>query len=252
MPTLHTIWINIGIYTASFLWTIIGLALFPFLFLGFRTLTSLSTLETTRFLAWLYGRGWVWLTSLFIPVTFEAKAPPTPCILVSNHASIFDTYFVGGLPLWNICWVINDWPYSIPFYRPFMEAAGYIRAGKRNGGNVVEQSLQALEHGENIFFYPEGTRTSTGRLGRFHSGAFLTAVKAQVPIAPICIAGTFELLPSGTKTLRKATVTVRLLPPVYPDKYSQLSNGHIAMRKDVKKLMEQALKEMEKQPSTSV
>ncbi|BCS88438.1 hypothetical protein PSDVSF_16800 [Pseudodesulfovibrio sediminis] len=153
--------------------------------------------------------------------------------------------------MWNVCWVIADWPFSIPFYRPFMHAAKYVRANQAEPGSVVKQSVNAIANGGSMFFYPEGTRTSTGELGRFHSGPFQVAIKAGVPIIPICIYGTFELMPRGARFLSPATINIHLLPPVYPDKSTELSTGHTAMKKDVKALMLHALEEMKKQPPIS-
>lgn len=241
---LKTIWLNIGIYTATIAWTVAGILISPFAYAWFRWAEALSAAETTRKLIWIYGHIWVRLTSLFIPIEMAQGTPPSPCVMVVNHASFFDMYLIGAQPEWNLCIAVRDWPFRIFFYRPFMEAAGYIKTESTSPDAIIDSSVNAIEQGGTVFFYPEGTRSSNGQLGRFHSGAFHVAMAAGAPVVPVCISGSYELLPRGKWILNPSKVKVRLLPPIYPDKYINVANGHIAMRKEVKKRMAQALEEM--------
>lgn len=244
MSFLRTIWINLGIYSTTLMWTVIATVLSPAAYLLLKTARGYSSEETVRRLVWVYGRGWVLLTSLFVPITRAKDELPSPCILVLNHASFFDTYLIGAQQTHNICLTIRDWPYKIPFYRPFMNAANYVRTENTEPGQTVEESVRALKNGSTVAFFPEGTRTRTGKLSRFHSGAFYTALQANVPVVPMCIHGSYHLLPPGNKLLRYSPITVSLLPPVYPDRYQDMTNGHVQMRKDVKALMTSALEKM--------
>ncbi|MGL1862117.1 MAG: 1-acyl-sn-glycerol-3-phosphate acyltransferase [Pseudodesulfovibrio sp.] len=250
MNTLHTIWINFGIYTGTLLWTLVGIPLSPIGFVWFKTTRGYTIPETVRKLIWIYGRVWVRLVACFVPVTIELTDMPSPCVLVVNHASFFDTYFFGVQPQWNCCFAVRNWPFEIPFYRPFMEAAGYVRTEGATPEETIKDSVKAIKNGANIVYFPEGTRTETGDLKRFYSGAFYTAIAANVPVVPLCISGTFTLLPRGRKLLRYTPIKVRLLPPVYPDKYQQSATGHNSMRKRVKTLMGRALAEMDSTPDS--
>ncbi len=241
---LSLIWINIGIYSTTIAWTIIGLVIAPIAFTWFRFGVSLSKSESTQKLIWIYGHIWVRIISLFIPVSLSHEKIPSPCIFVANHTSFFDMYFVGIQPCWNVCFVVRDWPFRIPFYRPFMKMAKYIRIGTDSLDKVVKKSKEIFKNDASVFFFPEGTRSTDGSLTRFHSGAFYVSLETGVPIIPLCIAGTHQLLPKGKWLLKQAKVEVRLLPPVYPDTYQLITNGHVKMRKDVKEGMARALQEM--------
>lgn len=235
---------TIGIYAVTFAWTVVGLLASPLGFAWFRFAASLSTQEATRKLIWIYGRVWVRLTALIIPVRLDLHDLPSPCILVANHASFFDMFFIGGQPLWDVCFAVRDWPFRIPFYRPFMQAAEYIRTENRTLDEIREQAETALRNGTSLFFFPEGTRSSNGKLNRFRSGAFHLSLQTGVPVAPLCLSGTHRLLPKGTWFLNASEVQMRLLSPIDPDRYRQTANGHVQMRKDVQRSMAHALREM--------
>lgn len=241
MLNLKSLWINFGIYSGTIIWTLLAIALSPVAYVVFKSISGLDKATAVRRLVWFYGRVWVSWVSLFVPIERESQKPPSPCILVANHASFFDTYLVGAQPAMNICLTIRDWPYKIPFYKPFMLAAEYVNTESNDMDQVIEQSMQALDSGSTMVYFPEGTRTHSGQLGRFKSGAFYTAIKAGVPIVPMCISGSYELLPRGKKILQYSPIKVSLLPAVYPAKYQHSANGHVQMRKDVRAMMAHAL-----------
>ncbi|WP_207261050.1 lysophospholipid acyltransferase family protein [Desulfovibrio sp. Huiquan2017] len=237
--------VNAGVYGLTLLWTVLCVLLLPIWWCLFRLGRGMPLHQTARKIIWLYGRVWVRLIGGVVSVCMESAAPPTPCVLVANHASFFDMFFMGAQPEWNICFAVRNWPFRIPWYAPFMRAAGYIRTEGRALEDVLQQSKDTLESGASLLFFPEGTRSADGKLHRFHSGAFRIAVETGVPVVPLCFSGTHALLPKGNMLIQPAKVIVRLLPPVYPDNYRQTACGHLEMKKDVKALMSQALVAME-------
>lgn len=68
----------------------------------------------------------------------------------------------------------------------------------------------------NMLLYPEGTRSRTGEIGRFHSGAAYLALEHRLPVVPISITGTFDAMPVGKPWPRKHPVTLEFGSPVYP------------------------------------
>jgi len=79
------------------------------------------------------------------------------------------------------------------------------------------QCSQALTQGSSLMMFPEGTRSATGELKAFKTGAFELAVAAQVPIVPIAIGGTNDALPKHGFVLRgRHHITVTVLPPFAP------------------------------------
>ncbi len=244
MECIRRIWLNLALYSGSLVWTFFAIAVSPLIYAFQRIVKRRSRSEAVRRFVWLYGYGWVTFTSWLIPVRIQSRELPAPCIIVSNHASFFDIYFMGAQPIWNVCMVVRNWPFKIFFYRPFMLAAEYVNTEAGDPGDTLEQVLRVIRQGASVLFYPEGTRGQDGRMKRFRTGAFHAALQARVPVVPFCISGTDKLLPKGRKWLRPASIGVRLLEPVYPDAYLSAPNGATAMRNDVKQKMADAIKEM--------
>lgn len=237
---------NVVMYSGTILLTLscVVIAL-PFYFF-LRTTGKYTKTTAVRRMIWLYGHAWCLLTETLM----EVKKPTTgsvesPCVMVLNHASFFDSYCIGFQPQWNFSFAVRNWPFKIPLYGPFMRAAKYVATENADLETVVNESAKVIEDGGIMVFYPEGTRSKDGTLGRFYSGAFLVAMKANVPIVPVCLSGTGKMLQRKGWMIRPYPLEMRILPPVYPDSYRKAVNGHVAMRKEVKKQMVAALREMD-------
>ena len=91
--------------------------------------------------------------------------------------------------------------FRVPFIGWNMVLNGYIRL-KRGDRESRDQALaeceRALNRGSSVFFFPEGTRSRTGRLKAFKPGAFLLAHRMRLPILAIAINGTKEALPKAS------------------------------------------------------
>jgi 1-acyl-sn-glycerol-3-phosphate acyltransferase len=74
--------------------------------------------------------------------------------------------------------------------------------------------IDGVRDGKSLMVFPEGTRTSDGRLQEFKHGAFRIAVRARVPVVPVAIRGTFELLPKSTLAPHPGRVDVFICAPI--------------------------------------
>ena len=90
---------------------------------------------------------------------------------------------------------------------------------------------------------PEGTRSPTDAMGRFHAGAFALAAETGVPVLPYCLHGTGDMLPRGAFFLRPANIRARVLPPMSAPQGPDGPDAR-ALRKTVKAAMTRALDEM--------
>lgn len=238
--------INLTVFPLLIVMTIIGILISPFAFICFKIAGHLGTVRIIRFFVWVYGRGWLAITLPFTKLqTLGLKKDQiqTPCIIVPNHLSFFDTFFMGALPFSDVCFAIRSWPFKMAWYRPFMKLAQYLDVEGLPWNYSFESSKKVLRSGGVLLFFPEAHRSRNGELGRFYSGAFKISIATGVPIVPICITGTDQLLPPGRWYLKPARVKLKALPPVFPEMFEG-ENGHIEMRKHVKSLMADELKRM--------
>lgn len=140
-------------------------------------------------------------------------------IFMSNHQSYVDIpglFFVPG----QFKWMADAGLFRIPVFGWAMRMAGYIpvrRGDAREGVRSLLRGKQVLAEGISIFIFPEGTRSHTGVLGRFQTGGFRLAAQAAVPIVPVVVTGTRQLLPRGEWAFRWGVrVRIRILPAITP------------------------------------
>jgi 1-acyl-sn-glycerol-3-phosphate acyltransferase len=238
---------NLWVYPLLFLWTVVGLLISPLGFLLWRIFTDWPVAKIARHFIWIYGRGWMLIVAPFVSFRrygFDEVYRRTPCIYVINHLSFFDTYCMALQPVSDIAFAVRAWPFRRLFwYTAFMRLARYLDV-EADGFDESAETAQAITAvGGSILFFPEGHRSRDGQLQRFYSGAFLLALKLNLPLVPLCITGTDTLLPPGTFRMRPAKVRMQALPPLDPADFSG-EDGHILMRKQVKEMMAQKISEL--------
>src|SRR5690554_1551823 len=118
-----------------------------------------------------------------------------PAIIIPNHSSFLDTLSIGFLPT-SFIFLVNDWVYNSPIFGKAVQLAGYYPVS--NGLEEGEDQLIAMiKKGNSLIIFPEGTRSLTSDIGRFHKGAFHLAQKYNIDIVPLYIHGNSNLLPKG-------------------------------------------------------
>lgn len=118
-----------------------------------------------------------------------------PAIIIANHSSFLDTLSLGFMPT-TLIFMVNDWVYNSPIFGKAIQSAGYHPVTK--GIDKGEKELvKTIREGASLVVFPEGTRSYTGAIARFHKGAFLIAQKYQIDIVPLYIHGNAEALPKG-------------------------------------------------------
>lgn len=140
-----------------------------------------------------------------------------PYIFVSNHLSNADIPVISNLP-WEMKWIAKKELFSLPFAGWMMRMSGDISVDRSSATKRVGVFLKCskyLSRNISVMFFPEGTRSRTGKLNRFAPGAFDLAIREQVPVVPIVLDGTRECLPKNTWIFKPGVeVRVKILDPV--------------------------------------
>lgn len=145
-------------------------------------------------------------------------------VLVSNHVSSLDILVLGAVLDVDYKWAAKRILFNVPFLGWHLRIAGHIPVDRSSGNamRVLDRAFgKALGQGKYLLLFPEGTRSDTGELKPFRSGAFVTAIKYQAPVVPVVIEGTEALLPKNEWCLDESarkTVRVRVLDAVVPPK----------------------------------
>ena len=106
---------------------------------------------------------------------------------------------------------------KLPILVRAWDLAGFVpleRSNRDQSLPAIDRAAEALKDGNSFLIFPEGTRSRTGSLLPFKKGGFIMAIKAQVPIVPVAIAGAREAMRKGSFVIQPVTVTVRFAPPV--------------------------------------
>lgn len=116
-------------------------------------------------------------------------------VIISNHTSFLDSLTIG-MTYSKVVYIVNDWVYKSPVFGRAVKFLGFYPATKG-----IAQGLVPLEErigtDFSVMIFPEGTRSRTSEIGRFHKGAFFMAEELNLPIQPVYIHGNADLLPKG-------------------------------------------------------
>jgi 1-acyl-sn-glycerol-3-phosphate acyltransferase len=134
-------------------------------------------------------------------------------ILAPNHLSFIDSLFIPLLTKRRLVYIGKADYFDKWRTRWFVKAVGVIPV-RREGGSAGEAAIQTgirlLREGHLIAIYPEGTRSPDGRLYRGKTGVARMALEAQVPVIPVAVEGTDEIMPIGMRFPRTIPGRVRV------------------------------------------
>jgi 1-acyl-sn-glycerol-3-phosphate acyltransferase len=145
----------------------------------------------------------------------EGRTPEGGAVLVSNHRSFFDIPVVLAVVPPPVRFVARRGILGLPVAGAVLRRGGHILVDRestpRNEAALARAALLA-RGGDRISFFPEGTRSRTGRIGPFRSGAFRVAAEAGAPVVPMVLAGTEAAFDSLWSPIRPSDIAVRFLP----------------------------------------
>ena len=166
----------------------------------------------------LWARILLVLSGVTVEVEGVDRLPEGPVVLASNHQGAYDILVLqSSLPL-QFRWIAKKSLFSIPIVGWAMTLAGYISIDRRRATLAYKSIERAAEkvkgEGVSVVIFPEGTRGTTGSLLPFKRGAFLLALKSGVPVVPVSIKGSLDVLKRGSLLIRPAPVRVVISVPI--------------------------------------
>ena len=171
-------------------------------------LTALTTIigcTIGRAKTWGYYPAMVWSRLMcwvmLLPVKVEGRElldKKQSYVFVANHQGPYDIFLVYGFLGRSFRWMMKKSLRNIPLVGKACESAGHIfvdKSGPKAIHRTYEQGRKVLQNGVSLVVFPEGARTFTGHMAKFRRGAFLLADELQLPIVPVTIDGSFDVLP---------------------------------------------------------
>ena len=172
------------------------------IFLVLTILTALTTmlgcwLGNGHFWGYYPGKIWSQLTCFLflLPVKVEGHKNidhKTSYVFVANHQGAFDIFLIYGFLGRN------------------------FKSSPRKVYETIKRAEKILQGGTSLVVFPEGRRTFTGRMNEFKKGAFLLADQLQLPVVPMSISGSFDILPRTGKLLSWHPLKLTIHQPIYP------------------------------------
>jgi len=140
-----------------------------------------------------------------------------PTVIVANHLSLLDILVLFRLQS-HFRWVSKQENFRVPCVGWNMTLCDYIPLRRGNAASIqtmMRHCDRAIRGGSSIMMFPEGTRSSTGRMRAWKPGAFQIAERNQIPIQPIVVRGTAEALPKRGFILRgRHSISIEILDPI--------------------------------------
>lgn len=230
-PTLGLWWI-VPILVGTFVGVIV--LYLVFLFVASLFLPRKKKIERpNRFCNFMIWLTMDWLMSLFrVRVTLEGreKLPNQPCVIVSNHRSDFDPMtMLAVLRERNLVYISKESNFKILIVGSFIHHAGFLPIDRNNARRALRTLAGAAEMmnriGVDVGIYPEGTRSRTGKMLRFKSGAFVLAQSANAPVVVLATTGTEKI--SKNLPLRATKVKMQVLEVLEADRVQSMSTDDL-------------------------
>lgn len=150
-----------------------------------------------------------------VPVDFSK-----PCIVVANHQSMLDLLMLYAIVPHAVV-MSKEWVWHSRAFGWLLRMGGFLRAESGQAQMVADMRVRLAE-GLSLIVFPEGTRSKTGAIGRFHNGAFAMARELGVGVVPVVIYGLHDLLPKGESiNLIPGEGYINVLRPIPPEELAQ-------------------------------
>lgn len=197
-------------------------------------ITALVTIIGGLFNAHVFGYypGKIWsrfiCRVLLLPIHVEGRENidyRQSYVFVANHQGPMDIFLIYGYLGCNFKWMMKKALRKMPLVGYACERARHIfvdKSGPKAIKETIDRARATLQGGTSLVVFPEGSRTFTGHMGLFRKGAFLLADDLQLPIVPVTIDGSFDVLTrmAGVNFVHRTPMRLIIHKPIYPTSHS--------------------------------
>jgi 1-acyl-sn-glycerol-3-phosphate acyltransferase len=236
-------------------WTFLGLV--TLLFLPVQLLLRPSRVARIRVFnlyGHLTGRVMVFMSGASIPPGVQEKLRARqPAIFISNHTSYLDIFLSTWASPYGTLGTAKKETIWVPFFGLIYALSGHIlvNRGDRRAAAMTLREITGLlqRHRLNAMLWPEGTRSTDGRLLPFKRGFAHLALATRLPIVPIVVSHAHQCWPKGSPLTRRTQVGVQILAPISTEHWTAATlERHVA---EVESLFAAALPEAQRPVSTN-
>lgn len=180
---------------------------------------------TIHRIAQRWARVILWLSGVKVEVVgADHVLPDRPQIFMANHQSFFDIFIVLAFIPAQFRFIAKKELFAVPIFGGALRKYGTIEINRQHHASAVkslDEAARKIREGTSVVTFPEGTRSVDGEIKTFKKGVFHLALKAGVPIVPISIIGSREILPKHSLKVRSGKITVIFDKPLDIAGYSE-------------------------------
>lgn len=196
---------------------------------------QLPTVEETDWVRQKVPR--IWAKTLInivggrVKVDGAENLPKGPVLFVSNHQGSFDIPVLMSYLPKPFGFISKIEVLKIPVVGGWMRVMNCVfmdRSSRVQSSQAIGSGVEILKQGHSLLIFPEGTRSKGGPIQAFKAGSFRLAMDAEVPIIPIAIDGTADIMEKNNNIMKPADVTLTILPAVSVEKIKTMDSKALA------------------------
>lgn len=181
-----------------------------------------------KYIAW--ARATLKIADVKVNVIGKERIPEGACVFVGNHQSNFDIPVLVASANRSIGFIAKKELLKVPVVGYWLQQVHSVtidRENVREAINVINLGVENIKKGYSMGIFPEGTRAKDGKIKEFKKGSLKLATKANAPIVPVTIDGTYRAY-EEEKKFKAAEVTITFGEPIYPEKLSREEQKELA------------------------
>lgn len=183
-----------------------------------------------RFAHW-WGRVVLRATGSTVKVSGAENVPDGQVIVMGNHQSYFDIMLMLGYINKPLSFIAKKELARLPLISQWMRHLGCLfldRSQVRQATAVFQQAVEKVQKGWSMVIFPEGTRSHSADMAAFKKGSMKLPMRANVPIVPVSIDGTYKVFEGNGKRIGPARINLVISPPITTDLYAEAGSGQVA------------------------
>ncbi|MBT9331839.1 lysophospholipid acyltransferase family protein [Paracidobacterium acidisoli] len=188
-------------------------------------------------IAQIWGRALVSISGAKLTVIHPERLKPQVAVYVCNHLSYMDTPVIFGSLPFQFRIVARHDLWKLPFIGWYLRRSGQVPVNVNNPRasiSSLSSAARTLNEGMPLFIFPEGGRSESGHLAPFLNGPAFMAIRAQVPLVPLALVGTHELMPIHAGTLHPVPIALVVGEPIATTGYTMKQIDELTTRLEQK------------------
>ena len=181
----------------------------------------------------LWARSMLGFAGIRVEVVGKENLVPGPLVVIANHRSLLDIPILFEALPYDVCFVAKKELFYIPVFGIAMKLMGHVmvdRGDKAQAKESIRKAAAQIKGGTTITVFPEGTRSNVEAMRPFKKGAFILSIQSGVPILPVTLGGSLQVLEPGEWFAHPGVVRVIVHPAIAVTGYTMETKDELVAR----------------------